>query len=345
MGATDFSVYDDMGPEMSKIRYLIRVRVMKNKDGDEKEAVLAEEVKRLCVVPRVTEAPPMSMEFVDDYVLSKTKSLRKGMFSGKLGKITVSAPQPSAIILPAPSLEKAPATTMATVYLRFDPHQASSEPPRLGGLTTKIKAITFFSARAAQEFPTRASMLSVIDAVRGVYKCTIPVSSRCVESVVWEKSTATQRRNSDSSTCSSDCGESANDERPFYTAKILVPINLPSYKRWVPTFHSCIVSRVYTVDLALTIHTPGTGVPASSVSLHLPVQIAANGNRTGLSELTAAEAHQELQEANEFFRPRVIHAPSEEHVGNSVLAPSTELPPSYESFFSPAVPVVEPGRS
>ena len=281
----------------------------------------------------------------DDYVLSKTKSLRKGMFSGKLGKITASAAQPRAIILPSPSPTKAPATTMATVDLRFDPHEASLEPPRLGGLTTKIKAITFFSARPAQNFPTRADMASAIESSRGVYKCTVPVSSRCVERVAWEKHIAPQRRNSDSSTCSSECSDSAIGERPYYTATILVPINLPSYKRWVPTFHSCIVSRVYAIDLTLTVHTPRTGMPASSISLHLPVQVAADGNRTGLADLTAAEAHQELQEANEFFTPRVIHVPSEEHVGNSVLSPrSSELPPRYEDF-SQAIPVVEPGRS
>jgi len=343
MGATDFSVYDDMGPDMSRIRYVVKARVIRHKNVDEKEVVLSEEMKRLCVVPRVAEAPPMTTEFGNDYVLTKTKTLRKGMFSGKLGKITVSAAQPSAVILPSPSPTKTPATTMATVHLRFDPHGISSEPPRLGGLTTKIKAMTFFSARAAEEFPTRAGMVSAIESTRGVYKCTVPVSSRCVERVSWEKHIEAERRNSDSSTCSSDCGESASDQRIFYTGTILVPISLPSYKRWIPTFHSCIVSRIYTLDLTLTIHTPGTGVPASSVSLQLPVQIAASGNRTGLADLTAAEAQQELQEANEFFRPRVIHAPSEEHIGNSVLAPSPELPPRYEDFISPIV--VEPGRS
>ena len=346
MGATDFSVYDDMGPEMSKIKYLIKVRIIKNKnrDSSEKEVTVIEDVKRICVIPRVAEAPPINTELGDEYVLSKTKSLRKGMFSGKLGKITVSAAQPNAIILPSPSPTRTPATTVATVHLRFDPHGASSEPPRLGGLTTKIKAMTFFSARPAQEFPRRADMTSAIESCRGIYKCTVPTSSRCVERVSWEKGAMPQRRNSDSSTCSSECAESASDELPFYTAKILVPISLPSYKRWIPTFHSCIVSRVYVLDLMLTIHTPGTGVPASSVSLHLPVQIAANGNRTGLAELTAAEAHQELQEANEFFRPRVIHVPSEEHIGNSVLAPAPELPPSYEDFFLSVAPMVEPGR-
>jgi hypothetical protein len=126
---------------------------------------------------------------------------------------------------------------------------------------------------------------------------------------------------------------------PFYTATILVPITLPANKTWIPTFHSCIVSRVYAIDLSLSVHTPGTGVPATSVVLHLPVQIAANGNQVQQVQLTAAEAAAELADANAFMQPRVIEVPSEELIGNSVLAPTpraggSELPPSYEDFVS-----------
>jgi hypothetical protein len=126
----------------------------------------------------------------------------------------------------------------------------------------------------------------------------------------------------------------------------LVPLTLPQSKSWIPTFHSCIVSRIYALDLSLSIHTPGTGVRASTVSLCLPVQIAAAGNESapGLSrpeELTeAAEAA-----ADEYLRPRVIEMPREDLVMNSVLAPASELPPSYEDFAAPAQrQVVEPGR-
>jgi len=93
---------------------------------------------------------------------------------------------------------------------------------------------------------------------------------------------------------------------------------------------------------------PGAGVPASSVSLHLPVQVAAKGNQTSRTPLTEAEAAAELADAEVFLRPRMIEVPSQEHIGNSVLATapaSRELPPSYEDFFSQPRPVVEPGRS
>jgi len=355
MGERDVSLLDDLAPDMGKVQYSIKVKVLKTRERDGNDVVLVEGQKKLRVVPAVAEAPPLSLgDGYDDYTISKTKSLKKGMFSGKLGRITVSAAQTGALILPSPSSSAtSPATTMATLKLRFDPHEATSGPPRLGGLTTKIKTSTFFAARPAQTFPCRRMMAAQFETSRGVYETSIPLSSRCVEAVSWKKhepKPLAERRNSDSSTSSSDFSDSAlapetKDGTVYYTASVLVPITLPSSKAWVPTFHSCIISRVYTIDLSLTIHTPGTGVPASSATLHLPVQIAAMGNHTERAPMTAAEAAAELADANEFLRPRVLSIPNEEHIGNSVLAATpSDLPPSYEAFSQPRV-VVEPGRS
>lgn len=362
IGDREVSGLDDLAPDMTKITYGVKVQVVRNRERDGQEVVLVEGLKKLRVVPAVQEAPPLSLgEGFEDYVMSKTKSLKKGMFSGKLGHITVSAAQPSALVLSAPTAGSTTSpTTMATVKLRFDPHDATSQPPRLGGLNTKIKSTTFYSARPAGILPTHFNMVSQFETTRGVYDTTVSLSSRCVESVAWKRHEPRQiaeRRNSDSSTSSSDFSDSAlapeqKPGNPFYTASVLVPITLPANKTWIPSFHSCIVSRVYAIDLSLSVHTPGTGVPATSVVLHLPVQIAANGNQTERAELTAAEAAAELADANAFMQPRVIEVPSEEHIGNSILAaaPATapagapELPPSYEDFISQPRPVVEPGR-
>jgi len=351
LGDREVSVYDDLAPDMSKITYMIHVKVIKNKDRDGSNVVLVAGMKKLRVFPAVSEAPPMTIgDGYDEYVLSKAKMLRKGVFSGKLGRITASVAQPSAIMLPlatVDSLVPIPATTMATINLRFDPQTEVCKPPRLGGLRTKIRASTFYSVRPACVFPTVKG--AIVDFTSGVYEFNATVSSRCVEAVVWEKQISpagAPRRYSDSSDTSTDDSDNTTttDHRninTYYTATILVPINLPSCKRFVPTFHSCIVSRAYTLDMSLTIHTPGTVVPASSVSLHVPVQIAAMGNLPGFVELTPAEAAAELAQANEFFRPRIIERPDEEFIGRSTL--NFDLPPSYDFCSTPRA--VEPSRS
>jgi hypothetical protein len=358
MGDREVCGLDDLAPEMARVTYCIKVKILRNREVDGKEVVLVEGQKKIRIVPALPEAPPLTIgDEGSDYKFSSTKSLKKGMFSGKLGKITASAVQPSAVILPSPSSESTqPPTTMASVNLRFDPHDSSSQPPRLGGLTAKIKATTFFGARPAQDLPSHFNMSSQYESTRGVYDTSVSLSSRCVEGVSWEKHKAAPaytRRNSASSTEESDCSETsstspAKEGSPYYTATILVPVTLSQQKTWIPTFHSCIVSRIYSLGLSLTIHTPGTGVPSSTVSLHLPIQVAANGNNTRRPTLTAAEAAAELADAETYLRPRVIETPSEDLVGNSVLtrvsAPmGSDLPPSYEDFGAPRLPV-EPGR-
>ena len=38
----------------------------------------------------------------------------------------------------------------------------------------------------------------------------------------------------------------------YYTARVVVPIDLPkSDKTYVPSFHTCLVSRIYSLDIAL----------------------------------------------------------------------------------------------
>ncbi|ESZ98144.1 hypothetical protein SBOR_1523 [Sclerotinia borealis F-4128] len=349
MGDREASILDDLAPEMSKIQYSINARLIKCTELPRKPISIAEGSKKLQLIPMVAEAPPMSISADDksDYSLSKTKSLRKGMFSGKLGKITVSSDQPGAIILSSPNSSSA-ATIMATVKLQFEPHDLNSQPPRLGGLVTKINAMSFYSSKPAKSLRSRSGMATNFEPARQVYPTSVPLSSRCVEQVSWVKHLPQPDLSRRASTISSSSSEySDNSQMPlkaqnkvYYTAEILVPVSLPSSKVWVPSFHSCIVSRTYSLNLALSVHTPGTGVPASSVKLCLPLQIAAQGNRTAPKTLTAEEAAAELADANEYLRPRVIDMPREDLVENGVLRssstiPRPELPPSYEHTEEP----------
>ncbi|CAG8948778.1 hypothetical protein HYFRA_00001900 [Hymenoscyphus fraxineus] len=336
----------DMAPEMCRVQYSIRVKVVKNGErADDKDISLVEGQKKIRVVPAVAEAAPLNVGYGQDkFVLSKTKSLKKGLFSGKLGKITITGAQPGAIVLPPPSSKSdIPPTTMATVQLRFDPKETSSKPPRLGALSAKIKSSTFFAVRPMGHLPTHRNSSSQFTIHSGVYDNTVSLSSRCVESVQWRKhlpTPAPSRRASaysDISSAYSDSTQFLNLEEDtlHYTATVLVPITLPTNKTWIPTFHNCISSRIYVLDLSLSVRSPGTGIPATNISLHMPLQIAAAGNQTERPAMTAAEAAAELAEVDEFLRPRMLEIPRSELIGNSVLSHRfTELPPSYEAFCS-----------
>lgn len=114
---------------------------------------------------------------------------------------------------------------------------------------------------------------------------------------------------SSSSTESIPAASSAYDPSlPFYTARVLVPISLPkqgdgdeneastSVKSpvnrgskkiiFVPTFHSCIISRSYGLELGLSFTpvnsqgSPTSALSSSSVTLLSPIQVSQEGSST-----------------------------------------------------------------
>jgi hypothetical protein len=104
-----------------------------------------------------------------------------------------------------------------------------------------------------------------------------------------------------------------------------VPITLPLTKNFLPTFHSCLISRIYCLSLHLSIHAPGVSDP--SVHLKVPIQIAAEGSDTGNENARARNAEvAAAQEAHAMFTPRSVAPPSPE------MGHRDELPPEYGVF-------------
>jgi hypothetical protein len=336
---------DDLSPDMSKITYAVKAEVIRQGDGSEGDHVLVEGIKKIRVIPAVAEAPPLS--FVDDdgeYIFTKAKTIKKGLFKGTLGRIAITAAQTKALVLPAPTASCTSVISAATLNVRFYPNGKSDEPPKLGCVAAKIKASTFFSTVPSQLLPNFSNKRNAFEGPRGVYSTMVTLASRCMESVAWtrhEPHTASLRRESHATTSSDSSASivaSEDDDVLHYSAKIVFPIALPSTKSWVPSFNSCIISRVYALEFALTVHTPGAGIPSSIISLRLPVQIASAGNPEGRLYLTAAEAAEELASADAFFRPRMLETPDPRLVGTS-FSRSTEsgppprapeLPPNYD---------------
>lgn len=109
----------------------------------------------------------------------------------------------------------------------------------------------------------------------------------------------------------------------FYTARVVVPIALPKgNKCFVPTFHSCLMSRVYGLDLYISIQTPYATVKDPTVHLKIPIQISAEGRNIG--ELPRAMSAQEINaiashEVDEIFNTRSVAPPSSELMGRALL--------------------------
>ncbi|KAL8648246.1 MAG: hypothetical protein Q9226_006072 [Calogaya cf. arnoldii] len=312
------TMMNDMAPESSLVSYSVRVRLISGKDGKTgKHIFIAEESKRVRVIPAVPEHPPLAVlqGKQDDYRLRKEKPLKKGTFQKRIGTLVMESAQPRSLHLPPLRCENpCPVTTMATLRLRFDPASLEDRPPRLGTLITKLKAATFYASKPMHDIPKRSTDFHY-SSDRGLYVESVPLSSRCVGSAAWVKHTPLaepQRKPTPprqettmagspvvpaSNLATPAPSESYKEGEDYYTAHLVVPVTLPrkvdgntNHKSFVPTFYNCLVARVYALDLTLSCHTPGASVTVPEMHLKLPVQISAEPNIDARPQISQGEA-------------------------------------------------------
>lgn len=358
LAAKDGSL-DDLAPEMASVRYGIFVKVQRTeKHGEEvKRYPLANKARRLRIVPAVDELPPEAVEddagdrTKTDYYLRSEKKLKKGILKSKLGTLVMEAEQPKSLRLHAPnSSSDAPITTSVRVMLRFEPEPGVTQPPRLDKMTTKLKVRTFFSTTARKTKPNKGD--HEFDACKGFHGENIELSSRAIRKVDWqiedlahpklplqERRASAQLPSAIDQTWIPAPSSTYVEGAPFQYAEIKVPVQLPSNKNFVPTFHSCLMSRVYILALSLTPQIPGLGV---SLDIRIPVQISAAPSEAEDSEarrasVASAQMDTDVEDGIEgFFGARPPPGSPRDNVGSDGPA-SPELarrvqepPPDYE---------------
>ncbi|KAI3328974.1 arrestin [Xylariaceae sp. AK1471] len=324
---------DDCAPRMARVTYSVRARVY-HEEVDGKTAKVMEASHDIKVLPTVAEDPPLSIARQDRmYVLSKSKTLRKSILSPKLGTVTVSANQPAPAMMSSDGHRITPTT--AQLDLVFEPTSCESQPPKITAVTSKVTAVTYYSTGGINQYPNLKDWSRSFGADgRGVYTNSIPLPSTPVEKAEWKQHlTAQARRDSGyGSELHSDSDHSADghqtpprgsDSRKrnkgapyYYTTKVQVPVQLPTTKKqFIPTFHSCITSRVYVLWMTVTLSAL-TG-SSSTVTLGVPLQVGVSpreGSRvdsTGLPNFEAAMEDAAL-EVDAFFQPRTMSVPDVE---------------------------------
>lgn len=330
---------NDHTPDMGRVHYFIAVKLLKKSCSTEKSQVLTTAVKKFKVLPNFPELPPLHIEAAEtEFQLSRTKNLKKGMFKGKLGQITFTANQPKPFVISLDSIS-APSIT-APVTLQFHPTTPSSSPPKIGTLTTKIKTSTYASVKAQKDLARKLDLLTNFDPTRGIYTQSTTLATMTLDSTTSWKYVADApiyaRRDSGYETCSDSSDDtctniSTSSTTGHYEAEILVPLSLPTNKSWLPTFHSCLVSRVYSLEVNVSVSSGGSALP-TSMTLRLPVQVAASSTEDAQAELEMESI------VDEALRPRVMSVPDARFVQRSSIpgvtpepqqALASDLPPGY----------------
>ncbi|KAF2627646.1 arrestin [Macroventuria anomochaeta] len=336
---------DDLAPEMAKITYGVKVRIAQRGFLDNVIHVIGERMKAVRVKPAFDEQAPLNIDGNDEYRPKQEKTIKKGLFKGKLGTLTAQTIQPKPFSIPgARTSNNKPITTVAKLVLRFDPAEEGAQPPALSSLHTKLKVSTFYATTPMHNLPSRTHL--AFDMSQGVYAENVALNSLCITKAKWEEHTAASnpapecltRRDSGISDCST-ASDTANafatgilvpssnyKNGTFYTAQILVPVTLTEKKSFIPTFHSCLISRTYTLGLQIA---PQGG---SNISLKVPVQICANGSDTGIENARARSVEAVMyREAADMFTPRSVAPPNFDGTRTNVQA-RDELPPDYVAF-------------
>lgn len=347
--AEDRATLDDMCPDMASIRYGVFTKISKNKDqgGEVVRTTIESKAKQLRVIPVRGEEPPLDTEGKDsEYIMRKERMIRKGVLKGKLGTLVMEAVQPPGMKLRSESGFHS--SSMAIIRLRFDPADDKALPPRLGSLDSKLKVCTYFASTARQIFPAKSTAIS--DLSQGMHSEQLDLPKRSMAMTEWTKHEsgmrpALERRDSAQSSSSAHADysrsiftepSSAYKGGAYFTAVLEMPIVLPSHKTFVPTFHTCLVSRIYQLKFELGLQSAGI---VGTVDLKVPFQITSAGpdsrESSRRSSVASAVGEELGADVSDFFQTASIDPPGYSRIAHR----TTEAPPGYSSFAPRPLPV------
>lgn len=330
---------DDMAPQMAQVDYQVKARVFRQPDLGQRKIKVMEATQSLLILPASAEEPPLNITKHDRiYKLSHSKTLRKNLLAGKLGRLTAEAAQPQAAILRPDGL--AISNTTTRIDLKFDPAAADILPPKVTGVSAKVIAHTYYSAGSIAQLPNLGEWSKQVGVEkRGEYQTSVGLphvteTANGGRLARWTQhlSSAVRRDSgyasdvSDGGRRGSGASKKHSPSKPaspiFHTATLQIPIDMTAMlakKTPIPTFHSCITSRVYTLHLTVSL---ASGTATNTVNFSLPLQIVVEEDPrhgSGLVGLPSFEESVQEAEVDEFLRPRLMQVPEQSYVGNSSL--------------------------
>ncbi|KAL6902800.1 hypothetical protein GGI43DRAFT_353230 [Trichoderma evansii] len=319
---------DDQAPDMTQVEYAINAKAIQRVNGAAVKALEAHHV--LKVLPSLPEDAPLDITFRDEwYKLSKTKTIRKSLFSSKTGQFTANAVQPNAVMLSADGHKSS--MTSVRVNLEYAPSSAETAPPKVNSVTGKLVSTTFFSAVPIDHLPNLGSRTNCESTPCLNYTTTHSLFTLPVESVSWMQKDASSHSRRDSGYSSTviegDASETDNSAAEgrgrqnsrgkssktpkLSTVKHTTDLEIPftisnsNKKLFLPSFHSCLISRTYTLQLSLSV-----GPTNTTFALSVPVQVGVETIYEPQDhELPSFESAVAEEEADAYLQPRIIHVP------------------------------------
>ena len=281
---------DSTIPETTAINYGISAAVLKsdklNTNGDSRK--IATTWREIFITPCTNAALPADVRKTtsgsapSDYCLRSIKKMSKGIIRSPLGTVTVEAAPPKRLKLQRHE-EGAThrfCTAPVNLTLRFDHKDSTIQAPQVSKITSRLEVNTFYTTSSHLDLPRKNDGTYYRN--RRVYTKNLPSTAYTPEKVVWESVSAESEEPKDLNPAPAyleiaACEQYRTTEpSPTHsdssrTTNLVVPVNIPVPTTLVPTFHSCLISRTYILEMAIKLTTQGCNRTAN---LRLPLQIA-----------------------------------------------------------------------
>lgn len=236
-----------MGPRTSEIEYSIHASIVALSEPRKRGSRKMWNKHVINVLPYFPEDPPLNITDMNiQYALEKSKRVRKRIFSAPEGRIGAVAIQPKAISLDPDGSDSSESSLL--VNLTFEPQSPDIPPVAVNNISATLQIQTWSRQTPNIAFPN-------LGLLRDAYTDHISLISRQEVQASWMPSTK-------------ETGPGFEHSSPIsYSSAIRVPFKLPTSKKvFLPTFHTCLVSRTYKIDIVLV-------VGNTSLRFTVPIQI------------------------------------------------------------------------
>ncbi|PLB53314.1 hypothetical protein P170DRAFT_507982 [Aspergillus steynii IBT 23096] len=271
----------DIAPDTCQISYAIRARVLRDppvKDSHNKP--LVDTSREVRVVPGIDQGLIRKAgENGLCHSVQGAKRVNNGLLKGNQGHLTATVCQPDPILLDYTNTSAHTIHSATIVHLRFDPENGE-QPPKLSSLRSKLGVRTFYGSTPWTSHPLNVNAAELRGKNQNFILEHIPLSSYSIASMEWTKHVVSNGTTyPHPPTGPSEFAEpqlqipGSYNGKVYYTTSITVPIYLPKSRQFVSSFYSCFISRIYTLDLCVSYHTPKTRLLKHSLNIKVPLTL------------------------------------------------------------------------
>ncbi|KAL2826767.1 hypothetical protein BJY01DRAFT_241286 [Aspergillus pseudoustus] len=292
---------DDLAPETAcKVVYTIIFKLERPSITTRAQETIMDKRLKVRIKPHVGEIPLPDLDLgaiADEYRLVSRGDIGPHNKGAGKGKLAVTLEQPECFWHPLGDTVRLISKAVRLFFV-YTPSSASASAsagsqgniitlPELKSLRAQITATTLYTTKFDGPHPPQRQR-DFFGRPINFRDADIPLEFPSLPQLRWERMDAqaadpNQSPNPEAGPGPGPPGSGSGETEISYIATLLVPVTLTKDKSFVPTFHSCLISRIYSLSFQLEVKGA-----SSSFRLKAPMQIAAERDPSALPSYNAS---------------------------------------------------------